>query len=411
MKRFFKWLGIVVGVLALLVGVLLLYIQFGYHPTYEVHVPDVHVEATEARLVRGRKLVLSLCAECHRDPLTRQLTGRNLGDLPPIFGTAFSRNITKDPVYGIGAWKDGEIIWLLRTGIHPKTHQYIPPWMIKLNSIADEDLYSIVAFLRSDDELVQPAQVQNRVSEASLFAKVLTFAGAFAPLPYPSGTITRPDTNNAVAYGEYLANRTFGCFDCHSKDFASNDRINPEKSVGFYGGGNMMPDYEHLKVFTANISPDSTYGIGSWSEDTFVHTLQSGFKPNGHLLRYPMVRLSHLSEHELRCMYRYLRTVPAQHSAVPMAEESKVPDGASKGEAVYRNAGCIYCHGPSGLAYADLQLAYKKYPTDDLIITYLKNPDAVYPGTVMPHWDGHLSDQDFSNLAQYVRSLGEKSAR
>ncbi len=411
MKRFFKWFGISLGIVVALIGVLLLYINFAYNPTYEVNIPTIRVEATSARLERGRMLVMTLCAECHRDPVTRQLTGRRMGDLPEIFGTAYSRNITKDPINGIGAWSDGEIIWLIRTGIHPKTHKFVPPWMVKLTGIADEDLYSIVAFLRSDDPIVAPASTQNRQSEASLFAKVLTFAGAFKPFEYPKEAIALPDTTDHIAYGRYLANGVFACYECHSADFASNDRVVPTNSVGFYGGGNKTTDYEKLIVPSRNITPDKVHGIGSWTEEQFVSTMKNGFRPNGQLLRYPMVRLSHLSDFEIRAMYQYLRTIPALANPVADAQKVALDANSSRGKQLFNSYGCVHCHGNTGLGYADLQLAHKKYPGDDLLINFIKNPETVYPGTVMPTWEGRIPDQDLVEIAHYVQELGKSSGR
>ena len=40
---------------------------------------------------------------------------------------------------GIGNWSDGDLIYLIRTGLKPDG-QYIPPYMPKLVNISDEDL-------------------------------------------------------------------------------------------------------------------------------------------------------------------------------------------------------------------------------------------------------------------------------
>ena len=77
-----------------------------------------------------------------------------LPDLPAEFGAAFSKNITHDKDVGIGAWTDGELAFMLRTGIN-RQGKYTPPWMPKLPRIDDEEIASIIAFLRSDDSLVQ----------------------------------------------------------------------------------------------------------------------------------------------------------------------------------------------------------------------------------------------------------------
>ncbi len=394
-----------IGVLALGVGVFLLYIKFMYKPHYAVSVPSINVQATPARLERGRELVLTLCAECHKDPTTRQLSGRKLGDLPEMFGTAYSRNITQDKEFGIGAWSDGDIVWLLRTGIHPKTGDFVPPWMVKLTGMADEDMFSIVSFLRSDDPMVQAVPVANKMSEASLFAKVLTFLGAFKPYDYPTAPIAKPDSANTAAYGEYMANGVFACYECHSADFASNDRMIPKNSTGFYGGGNRMPDYEKLMIPVRNLTPSKAHGIGSWTEDQFVSTLKTGFRSDGSLLRYPMVRLTNVPEWELRAMHRYLSSIPALENAVPAADASPIPSGASKGERLYIEKGCVHCHGTSGVAYADLRAGPKKFGTDSSLAAFIAHPEHVYPETVMPVWESKLTADEMKEIVQHVKHL------
>ena len=70
--------------------------------------------------------------------------------------------------------------------------------------MSDEDLHSIIAWLRSDDPLLAAAPVDNRTSEPSFFAKFLSHI-AFKPFEYPTEPKPHPDTTNTVKYGEYLS--------------------------------------------------------------------------------------------------------------------------------------------------------------------------------------------------------------
>ena len=95
-----------------------------------------------------------------------------MDDMPPQFGVAYSLNITQHPQKGIGSWTDGEIAYLLRTGI-ARDGRYTPPWMVKLPRASDEEIASIIAFLRSDDPLVQASDVEDIPSRPTFFAKFL----------------------------------------------------------------------------------------------------------------------------------------------------------------------------------------------------------------------------------------------
>ena len=317
MKKILKVLGAPVLVVVLLVGGLALYIQLTGIPSYPVQKVEWRVEVTPERVARGRKIASMLCAECHLDPRTGQLTGRRMPDLPPQFGVAYSLNITQDREKGIGAWSDGEIAFLIRTGI-ARDGRYTPPWMPKLPGASDEELGSIIAFLRSDDPLVKASAVDDRPSEPSFLTKLLTHV-AFKPFPYPQAPIVAPPRTDRVAYGRHLALNVLACFACHSADFKTNDELSPEKSQGFFGGGNAMIDANAQPISTANITFDAETGIGRWTEGQFVRALKEGFRPDRTPIVYPMQAYVELEDEEARDIYAYLLTVPKLHNAVPLS--------------------------------------------------------------------------------------------
>jgi mono/diheme cytochrome c family protein len=407
MKRVFKWLGIVVACLVLIVAGTVAFIHFRGMPSYDVSVPDLTVERTPERIARGRHLALSLCAECHRNPVTRTLSGTQMLDLPAEFGIAYSRNITNHPTKGIGSWKDGEIAWLLRTGVHPRTGLFVPPWMPKFVHMSDEDISSLIAWLRSDDPLVASTDQDNRESEPTLFTKMLsTFA--FQAFPYPARPIPQPDTTNLVTYGKYLATGVYDCYACHSADIATMNQLEPEKTEGFFGGGTQMLDVNRNPMYTTNITMDKTHGIGSWTEEQFTTALRDGFRPDGTPIKYPMPRGVHFTDLEIKAMYAYLRTVPP--SAAPRKQSHVyTPTNASDaGERAYLAYGCVNCHGSTGIGYGDLRAANRKYPEDSTLISVIRNIRAYYPESSMPTWDGHIREDEYAPLARYVRSLASR---
>ncbi|MCX6141403.1 MAG: cytochrome c [Candidatus Kapabacteria bacterium] len=406
MKRILKWAGLAVSLIALIVGGFALFIQLRSMPKFDVSVPDITVQSTPERIARGRHLAMSLCAECHRHPTTRTLSGTQMLDLPEQFGVAFSKNITNHPTKGIGSWKDGEIIWLLRTGIHPKTGLYVPPWMPKFVHMSDEDLQSIVAWLRSDDPIVAATDQDNTASTPSWFAKFLVTV-AFKPFDYPKTAIAQPDTTNLVSYGKYLATGVYDCYACHSADIATMNQLEPEKSPGFMGGGTQMLDVNRNPMYATNITFDKTHGIGSWTEGQFIVALRDGFRPNGAPIRYPMPRGVHMSELELRAMYAYLQTVPVSAKANVPSYAYTPASGSTAGEKAYHAYGCVNCHGATGVGYGDLRLADKKYPDDTTLISVIRNVRTYYPESTMPVWDGHVKEDDYASLAAHVRRLGK----
>lgn len=318
MKRLFKILGYTLGAIVLLVGIGVAFISFRGIPTYPyAPTPDIinlKVIPDSTRVARGAKIASLLCNECHRDNSTGRLTGRTMPDLPKEFGLYASLNITHDREHGIGTWTDGELYYFLRTGIH-KDGRWSPPFMPKFPLMADEDLYSIIAWLRSDDPLLEAAPQEFPPNKPNLFIKFLSNV-AFAPPPLPAAPIAIPDTTNKVAFGKYVADALCACYACHSADFAKQDALNPEKSLGFYGGGNPMLNMEGELVPTANITMDKETGIGAWTTEQFREATKYGKNPKGGPLYYPMFPHTTLSDSEVDAVYAYLKTVPAIKNAV-----------------------------------------------------------------------------------------------
>jgi mono/diheme cytochrome c family protein len=409
MKKFLKIVGIILGVIVLLIGGFLGYLKIAGMPSFsDVKRPDVKVEVTPERVARGRKIVGMLCYDCHYSNTTHKLSGHRLPEIPDVFGEIYSHNITSDKENGIGGWTDGEIMYFLRTGIH-KNNEYVPPYMPKFPHVADEDINSIVAFLRSTDSLVAPAAVADTAEKPSLLA---FFLGRFVfkPHEYPTKQIDPPPANDKVAIGKYWATGVIGCYQCHSADFKTNNEVNPEQSAGFFGGGNEMKDASGKVIYTANITPDQSHGIGSWSEQDFLHALRDGLRRDNTALRYPMSRFPELSDSEIVAIYSYLRTIPALANPRKQSVDYKyVSADPSQGEKVYFKYACYACHGTNGVGMCDLTHACEKYHNDEELINWIKNPSKIAPGTKMPTWEGTIPETDFAPLAGYVRQLGLKS--
>jgi mono/diheme cytochrome c family protein len=303
-KKPFKIVGITLGVILAFILLFALYVQIDGIPKYDVQKIDLKVKITPERVAQGQKIASMECIACHAGESGR-LTGRLLKELPPEFGTIYSRNITGDMEKGIGSWTDGEILFLLRTGIK-RDGQYLPPYMAKFHLASDEDMYSVIAWLRSD-KIISTSE-EPPESTPSFLTKLLSHV-AFKPLPYPEKIITQPDTTNIVEHGKYLANAVYNCYPCHSADFKTMNDMEPEKTGGFYGGGNKMPGTNGEIVVTSNLTFDAT-GIAAYTVEEFTDAVRFGKKRDGTLTRYPMFPHIQLTDTECKAIYQYLKTVP-----------------------------------------------------------------------------------------------------
>lgn len=315
MKKFFKVLLFIVGGLIVVVGIFAAFVSMRSLPTYTPEKVNVKIDYTPERIATGTKLASLLCQHCHLNEESNKFTGRQITEVPQ-FGKIYSKNITHDPNAGIGKWTDGELVYFLRTGVKPDG-QYIPPYMPKLVHISDEDMYSIVSFLRSDNPWVQAEPTQQPPSKPSFLTKFLVTIGAMKAFPYPKAPIPAPDTTNLVEHGKYIALGQLECFACHSEDFAKNDYFNPEKSPGFFGGGNKLINRDGHQLQSLNITMDEATGIGKWTEDDFVKAVKTGVLPdNQPALRDPMNPYIQLTDKEVKAIYAYLKTVPKINNKV-----------------------------------------------------------------------------------------------
>lgn len=155
--------------------------------------------AKAAQIERGKKLVnFGGCHDCHtplamtpKGPapdMTRALSGHPSNMIMPEppkmdgawlwagaatntafagpWGISYSRNLTPDQVSGLGIWTEEMFIKTMRTGRHMGVSRPIlppMPWQ-QLNTLPDEDLKAIFAYLRT----VKP--VRNEVPDAVVAA-------------------------------------------------------------------------------------------------------------------------------------------------------------------------------------------------------------------------------------------------
>lgn len=406
MKKVLKIVGAILGVLLLAAGGFALFVALDWPVKKPVYAADLKVTPTPARLARGKQLTSIRCAGCHYDQKTDALTGVRMVDAPKEFGTIYSHNITQHPTKGLGRYSDRELFYLLRTGVR-RDGVFSGPFM-QSPHLADEDLYSIIAFLRSDDPWVRARDVDDRSWEPTFVAKLLMHV-AFKPLPIPTQKIPVPELSDQVEYGRYVVQGMADCFACHSRDFKTMNVLEPEKSEGYLGGGNPTLDAEGNPVYSANITMDAETGIGRWSEAEFVRAVRAGVRPDGRALRYPMVAFPELTEEEAKAAFAYLKTVPVIRNPVERNFPKLEAIAGSAGEKLYHKYACASCHGTTGQGICDLRAASKLYETDDKLSAFLHDASKFVPGTKMPTWNGIIAEDEYPPLIAYVHALERKA--
>jgi mono/diheme cytochrome c family protein len=261
----------------------------------------------EELFARGERLTLATCGSCHfgNDGL---LSGKLMEDVPKAFGTIYTANITNDPRHGIGVWSGGQLAYFIRTGIKPdgKRANLAMP---RFPNIADPELKSIIAFLKSDSSASKASELPEPKTKIKLAGKLATKM-VLDNYDYPKAPRHTTDTAFLIGYGDYLVNDVLHCFACHSASIAKIDMKNPTRSKGYLGGGSKLIGLNGEKIISPNLTFDIATGLGTYTEQQFLDVMKMGRKNNGDWIKAPMQPYTSLSDNDIRAIYEYLKVVP-----------------------------------------------------------------------------------------------------
>lgn len=297
-----KWT--IVGILSIAL-ISLTYLYLAPIPSYPTKQVTFNVINDSVHVAEGARIASMLCVSCHQSE-DGKLGGGRIKDANE-FGEIYAPNITQVKGGVTSNYTDAELAYLIRTGIK-RDGQYSPPYMAKLPHISDDDLMSIIAFLRSEHPMVQATDKVWPACQPNLLTKFLVRV-AFKPFDYPDTVIVAPSPQNAVQFGRYIALAKFECFSCHSENFKTNDYLQPERSKGFMGGGNPFKQPDGSILYSANLTMHPS-GLGKWTQEQFVTALKSGIRPNAVACRKPMLPYAAMTEAEAAAIWAYLKTIP-----------------------------------------------------------------------------------------------------
>ena len=291
------------------------------------------VPRTPERVERGRYLFMSVanCAECHSEvDWTRFATpirkdGIGAGKIwPPeagLPGSLISPNITPDAGTGVGGWPDGEVMRAIREGIGRDGRVLFPlmPYT-EFRSMSDEDVESIVAFIRT------LAPIQRKMEPSRIdFPVGLLVKGAPQPV---TGVVEAPNRADRAAYGRYLS-VIAGCRTCHTP----TRRGSQVEGMQYAGGESFGTEKSGLLAVSFNLTPDKGTGTGTWDEKQFLEKFRQyreyaqGTPPPATKENFtvmPWLSFNGMEDDDLKALFAFLQTLkPVEHSVEtrPLAEK------------------------------------------------------------------------------------------
>lgn len=392
-----------IGYLAAVIGIVLAglagWAQWVLRRSYAaVPEPAIVADRSPAGVARGELLFQSLCFECHGGSDGRA-TGKRLDEVPTFLGTFYSANLAH-PDKGVRVRRDGEVARVLRHGVLPDGR--LSPAMSGFSRLGDSDVAAILGYLRSEPPVLAPggeAQPQSEVSVVGALIVALV-AKVDSGTRAPSTGIPVPPKGPTVEYGKYMV-QAMDCVGCHTEGFDS-DKTAHQRA---FAGGFEFTDPTGIPIYSKNITMDEETGLGRWSVDDFQRAVTRGVTPDGYLVRKPMPLFSRLDRTDMEAIHAFLQTVPkVKRPNTPGGHPLQKAKSDDPPETLFVNLGCAACHGEKGPYREKLRGAVGK--SDGDVASWILDPQATKPGSLMPSFAGTIDRAQAEKLARYVKALG-----
>jgi mono/diheme cytochrome c family protein len=150
-------------------------------------------------------------------------------------------------------------------------------------------------------------------SSAVVFA-ALSVASCSAPQPPAAQQKTEMTLEEKIARGRVIS-WSSGCNDCHTPGtfYGAPDttRLLSGSELGWKGPWGV--------TYPRNLTPDSTTGIASWTEDQIITAFRQGHRPDGTPLLPPMPwpAFSRMSDDDAHALAAFIKSLPPVHHKAP----------------------------------------------------------------------------------------------
>jgi mono/diheme cytochrome c family protein len=137
-------------------------------------------------------------------------------------------------------------------------------------------------------------------------------AAAIAAMVWGSSGVQAQDP---VARGKYLT-AVGGCTDCHTPGYF----LGKPDEKRYLGGSEVGFEIPGMGVFHGpNLTPDKETGLGNWSSEEIVTSLQTGVRPDRRILApiMPWRAFAQLTKDDAMAIVAYLKSLPPVKNKVP----------------------------------------------------------------------------------------------
>ena len=321
MKTFWKWVGIVLGILVGSLVVLLLVVyaktQARLTRVYDLPEESVVVPSDAASIAYGGHIFrFRGCEACHSSGEYLDVSGPGQAlnahlrspsqDVPhmeghvylddPAMGKVIASNLTPGKG-GIGAtYTDQDWVHAIRHGIRPAGTPLLFMPSTEFYFLSDKDLGAVIAYIKSAPP-VDHEQPRSSLSMTGRIIMTLLPTFTFIPaelIPHDALRPASPEPGISAKYGEYL---TQSCKVCHGRTMS----------------GGPIPGFPSSWPPALNLTFGEGSSLPTWTETGFIDTIRTGVTPEGRKLRseyMPWRSYKFMDEDELKAVWVYLKSLP-----------------------------------------------------------------------------------------------------
>ncbi len=297
MGKLFKWLGIAVGLAAVVViavaatGWLQAERKMGRR--VDVSVAALVLPTEAAALERGRYLFDSRgCAECHG----ANGGGRKVIDSGGLL--VISPHISPGPGSATAAYRVEDWVRAIRHGLKPDGRPLMVMPSEDYNRFTDADLGALIAYARQLPAISGETAVVQLPPPVRILYGLGLIKDAAAKIDHSLAPPAAVPEGPTVEHGRYVAQM---CVGCHGEG---------------YGGGKIPggpPDWPAA----ANLTPGAGSAMAPRyaSVEAFMTMMKSGKRPDGTgIAVMPFASLSQMNETDLRGLHAFLQSLPAREA-------------------------------------------------------------------------------------------------
>lgn len=360
------------------------------------------------QVAKGAELAhLGNCLGCHTAEGGKAYAGGTPIKTP--FGTIYGTNITPDPDTGIGRWSLAAFTRAMREGVDREGRHLYPAFPYDhFTKVTDEDIAALYAFLMTRE----PVREENRANKVPI---PRAFVSVWKSRYFTPG-VYQPDKARSAEWnrGAYLVQGLGHCGACHTP----RNKLGAEEKNAAFAGGEV--EGWHAPALTAK-SPSPV----PWTVDALQAYLRHGITDLHAQSAGPMQEVTHdlsyVSDEALRAIATYVVSLDARsdeerrrHAQAALERARKMR--AMRGNAVYDGA-CADCHnrgrGEEGGAL-ELPLGTALTVPTPRNLAYIVRDGIVPPdgerGAWMPAFAGMLTDEQLTDLLNYLRALSGEPA-